>query len=216
MPIRYERDNASRRVLVTVEGGCQTDDVLAIVARRRADGTWTFGTLCDLRNMTERPTLVDLRQIASEAAARESDEGARGPVALLATEGAPYAMACMYAALQQSTLTIEVFRALDEAEHWLAGQLDARTMDDTKMREGDIVVTRVVGHYALGRLKADGLVQTPLEQVRRRSDALNRACQLAGIDHRVFILENSGSGAYSQFDCAETPVDSTGRGRSHE
>jgi|HubBroStandDraft_2_1064218.scaffolds.fasta_scaffold3234316_1 hypothetical protein len=83
-----------------------------------------------------------------------------------------------------------------------------------KMREGDIVVTRVGGHYAVGRLNADGLIQTPLEQRRRRTDALNRACQLAGTGHRVFILENSGSGAYRQFDCAETPADSTDRGRS--
>src|SRR5580700_3049053 len=113
MPIRYERDNARRRVRVTVEGACQADDVLAIVARRRGDGTWTYATLCDLRSMTERPTLVDLRQIAREAAARESDEGARGPVALLDTDGAPYTTACVYAALQRSKLTIEVFRALD-------------------------------------------------------------------------------------------------------
>jgi hypothetical protein len=89
-------------------------------------------------------------------------------------------------------------------------------MDDTKMREGDIVVTRVGGHYALGRLKMDGVVQTPLEQVRHRAAALTLACQLAGTDHRVFILENSGSGAYHQFNCAETPADSTDRGRSHE
>jgi hypothetical protein len=89
-------------------------------------------------------------------------------------------------------------------------------MDDTKMRQGDIVVTRVGEHHAVGRLKADGLIQTPLERVRRRSDALNRACQLAGTNHRVFILENSGSGAYSRFDCAETPVDAKDRGRSHE
>jgi hypothetical protein len=78
--------------------------------------------------MTERPTLVDLRQIAREAAARESDEGARGPVALLATDGAPYTTACVYAALQRSKLTIEVFRALDEAEHWLGNWTPERWM----------------------------------------------------------------------------------------
>jgi hypothetical protein len=124
MPIRYERENDRRRVLVTVDGALQTDDALAILARRRGDGTWTYGTLCDLRAMTDRPTIADLRQIAAEAATRESDEGARGPVALLAAEGAPYTMACLYAALQRSKLTIEVFRALDAAEQWLTGKLD--------------------------------------------------------------------------------------------
>jgi hypothetical protein len=82
-----------------------------------------------------------------------------------------------------------------------------------KAQEGDIVVTRVVDHYALGVVKADGLIQRPLEQVVHRTDALRRACLLAGTNHRVFILENSGSAAYRQVDCAETPADSTDRGR---
>jgi hypothetical protein len=124
VPVRYERENDRRRVRVTVEGALQTDDALAVLARRRGDGTWTYGTLCDLRAMTDRPTVADLRQIAAEAVARESDEGARGPVAILATDGAPYIMACLYAALQRSKLTIEVFRALDEAERWLTAKLD--------------------------------------------------------------------------------------------
>jgi hypothetical protein len=84
------------------------------------------------------------------------------------------------------------------------------------MREGDIVVTRVAHHYAIGRLKADGLIQTPLEQVHHRANALTRACHLAGAGHRVFILENAGSGTYKQFDCSKTPVDSTDRGRGAE
>ena len=71
------------------------------------------------------------------------------------------------------------------------------------MREGDIVVTRVGRHYALGRVKADGETQTPIDQQDHRTDALSRACVLAGAEHRVFILESSGSGASSQFDCAE-------------
>jgi hypothetical protein len=84
----------------------------------------------------------------------------------------------------------------------------------SRMLAGDIVVTRVAHHY--GRLKADGLIQTPLEQRMRRTDALIRACQLAGPGRRVFILENAGSGSYKQFDCAETPVRSTDRGRGAE
>jgi hypothetical protein len=74
-------------------------------------------------------------------------------------------------------------------------------MREPTMREGDIVVTRVGHHYSLGRLTADGETQTPLEQQAHRPDALSRACQLAGADRQVFILEKSGSGAYSQFDC---------------
>jgi hypothetical protein len=69
------------------------------------------------------------------------------------------------------------------------------------MREGDIVVTRVVRHYSLGRVTADGQTQTPIESLSGRAAALSRACLLAGADHRVFILDNPGVAAYRQFDC---------------
>jgi hypothetical protein len=47
----------------------------------------------------------------------------RGPVAIVATDSVIYDRACAYAALGRSTLTIEVFRALDEAERWLTTAL---------------------------------------------------------------------------------------------
>jgi hypothetical protein len=80
---------------------------------------------------------------------------------------------------------------------------------DPKMREGDIVVTRVGRHYSLGRVKADGQTQTPVESLSGRSAALSRACLLAGAGHRVFILEKTGSADYSQFDCPKKSADST-------
>jgi len=63
------------------------------------------------------------------------------------------------------------------------------------MLEGDIVVTRVGRHYSVGRLMADGQTQAPIESLNGRSEALARACLLAGADHRVFILEKPGSAA---------------------
>jgi hypothetical protein len=71
-----------------------------------------------------------------------------------------------------------------------------------EMREGDIVVTRVARHYSLGRVKADGQTQTPIESLKGRSAALRRACFLAGAGRRVFILENPLTHGYRQFDCA--------------
>jgi hypothetical protein len=119
MPIRAERDDARRRVLLTVEGAFQQGDVLANLAQRRTDDTWTYATLLDLRPMTERPSLADLRQISTEIATGESGAIPRGPFAILATDPAVYSLACAFAALRKSTLTIDVFRALDEAELWL-------------------------------------------------------------------------------------------------
>ena len=60
------------------------------------------------------------------------------------------------------------------------------------IREGDIVVTRVAHHYALGRVTGDSYTQTPIETQNARADAIKRACVLAGTDHHVFIDELAG------------------------
>src|SRR5579864_5103446 len=74
MPIRYELDDLRRRVAVTIEAAFQTDDVLAIMARQRAEHTWTYSMLYDLPGMTGKPTVADLRRLLSEAAELGQDE----------------------------------------------------------------------------------------------------------------------------------------------
>jgi hypothetical protein len=118
MPIRYELDDARRRLVVTVEGPFAVADFLAIMERQRDDGAWTYGMLSDLRGMTGEPA----RQFMSEA---ERTTQPRGPVAILATDPVIYGRACTYAALTRATLTIEVFRDLDKAEQWLTAQAKA-------------------------------------------------------------------------------------------
>jgi hypothetical protein len=123
MPIRYELDDLRRRVVVTVEGPFQTDDILAIMARQRAEHTWSYSMLYDLRGMTGEPTVADLRQLMSVAAELRQGEEPRGPVALVATDSTLYSRLCTYAALGRSNaLTIEVFRDRAEAEQWLTAQ----------------------------------------------------------------------------------------------
>ena len=123
MPIRYQRDDVRRRVMLTVEGPFAVADFLAVMERQRADNAGAYGMLADLRGMTGDPAIDDLRQFLSEAA-RTTEP--RGPVALLATDPVIYGRACTYAALTRSTLTVEVFRDLDKAEEWLTAQSNVR------------------------------------------------------------------------------------------
>jgi hypothetical protein len=123
MPIRYERDDARQRVVVTVHGPFAVADFLAVIERQRGDDAWAYGMLYDLRGMTGEPAVDDLRQFMSEA---DRTTQPRGPIAILATEPAIYGRACTYAALTRATLTIEVFRDLDNAERWLTAQAKAR------------------------------------------------------------------------------------------
>ena len=71
------------------------------------------------------------------------------------------------------------------------------------MVAGDIIVSRVAHHYALGRLNADLRTQTPMEAQDHRSDALRRACVLAGTDRRVFLYELAGPGDCVHINCSE-------------
>jgi hypothetical protein len=121
MPIRYECDDARRRVVVTVQGTIDPDDSLAVIERQRLNDAWGYGLLYDLRLMAGRLTLAELRPILGRTS--QSRSGARrGPIAILATAPLVYDVACSYAALGRSTLTIEVFRDADEAEQWLTAK----------------------------------------------------------------------------------------------
>ena len=62
-----------------------------------------------------------------------------------------------------------------------------------RMLDGDIVVTRVARHYALGRITADLRTQTPVDTQNARADALDMAYLLAGREHRVFLCELAGA-----------------------
>ena len=66
--------------------------------------------------MTGQPTAADLRQSMSLA---ERFDEPRGRVAVVTGDPAMYRLACTYAALGRSIMTMEVFRDLDEANRWL-------------------------------------------------------------------------------------------------
>jgi len=78
-----------------------------------------------------------------------------------------------------------------------------RPHGDRTMLEGDILVTAVGEHYALGRLKADRDTQEHLGWQLDRTKAVKQACALAGANHRVFLYESAGTADYLPFDCAE-------------
>ncbi len=118
-PVRYERDDARRRVVVTVQEEFQASAMISIIERQRADDAWTYGMLYDLRRMTGHPSLADLREMMEQAASRRLSEAPRGPVAILVTDPAIYSAACSYAALGRSRLTIQMFRDFDDADRWL-------------------------------------------------------------------------------------------------
>ena len=67
-----------------------------------------------------------------------------------------------------------------------------RAPGDRNILKGDIVVTAVGNHYAIGRLKANGKTQKFLGWQQNRAEALKQACALAGVNHRVFLYPKAG------------------------
>jgi hypothetical protein len=67
MPIRHERDDVRRRVVLTVQGTPEPDDALAVITRQYCDDAWSYALLSDLRSLTGLLTLRKLRPIFGRA-----------------------------------------------------------------------------------------------------------------------------------------------------
>jgi len=81
------------------------------------------------------------------------------------------------------------------------GNSSQRAQKDRNISQGDIVVTAVAGVYAIGRMTGEGGIQEPLGSEQDRTEALERACALAGAAHRVFLYPSIGTRVHLQFVC---------------
>jgi hypothetical protein len=69
-------------------------------------------------------------------------------------------------------------------------------------RAGDIVVTAVASHFAIGRIAIDG-THMHIVSENSRDTALKLACDMAGTAHRVFLRKSPGRSDIQPVDCEE-------------
>ena len=122
MPITYERDDARRRINVTLAGALTVDDLLAIVDRQAAEQTWHFSLCYDARRITKdaASTVEEVRRVLRHVVETSARYGARGPVAIVTDNPADYAMVRLYSSLgAEQRLSVEVFRDPSDAVRWL-------------------------------------------------------------------------------------------------
>jgi hypothetical protein len=127
MPISYETDHQSRRVTVVLTGIATVEDLLAIVNRQAAEGTWGYGLLYDARRVTreQNGAYGDMRLVLQQVSAHAATLGARGPVAIVTDNPADYSIVRTYSNLSgQAQRPVEVFRDPSDAERWLTGRDD--------------------------------------------------------------------------------------------
>jgi hypothetical protein len=70
-----------------------------------------------------------------------------------------------------------------------------------EFRAGDIIVTAVARHYAIGRVQADGVTQEYLASEPDRITALAHACRLAGTAHRVLLYRLTADTTFTPHNC---------------
>ena len=125
MPITYERDDARRRITVTTIGIVGLDDMMAVIDRQAAEGTWQYGVLYDSRRVASVASQTDVRAGLKHVESLSRAHGARGPVAFVTTMPAAYGMVRMYSTLAgQIQQAVEVFRDIGDAERWLTTLLE--------------------------------------------------------------------------------------------
>jgi hypothetical protein len=123
--IMYERDDARRRIVTTMSGEVGLDEVLGIIDRQEAEGTWTYGVLSDIRTLSWQPSREEVHRVVVHIDRTAVRCGRpRGPVAIVAAEPTLFRRARLYSALgAPSGLSSEVFFDYPTAETWLDERL---------------------------------------------------------------------------------------------
>jgi hypothetical protein len=122
MPITYERDDAQRRITVTLAGKVTVEDLLAIIDRQAAEQTWSCSLCYDARRVVKdaASTIDEVRRVLRHVVETSARHGARGPVAIITDIPADYAMVRLYSSLgAEQRMTVEVFRDPSDAIRWL-------------------------------------------------------------------------------------------------
>jgi hypothetical protein len=121
MPMRFERDDARRRIVVTAAGEFTFDAWRETVDRQVAEGVWDYPVLQDARELTEPgPRTSVIQRMADYVRELTQRHGRRGPVAILvARSDVMFGNGRMYSQLTESAIDVEVFDDYDAADLWL-------------------------------------------------------------------------------------------------
>ena len=126
MPFQFVRDDAKRRITLTVTDPLTVADRIAAVERQLADDAWGYGLLIDARRMASFiPALSEMQAAGSRLAELVATHGPRGPVAIVSRKPGVIGASTMHNSLGVNTPGVQVFWDMDDARTFLDRQ-DAR------------------------------------------------------------------------------------------
>ena len=133
MELEYTVDDGERIIHARVAGPFDREAFLDMLERMRAEGTWTYGALLDLRALTSLPSFDDLRQIAHAATRTDPERQRRGPLAILTGDASLFGMACTYAAMSTAR-DVDVFSDASHADLWLLMRAPTAAREGSMLR----------------------------------------------------------------------------------
>jgi hypothetical protein len=118
MPIQYERDDAERRIKLTITDPFTVAELIAAIERQLAEGAWRYGLLVDARAMLAARPPGDT-SLLSRVGELVAAHGPRGPIAVITREPGTIATTQRYIFFSEGMEPIEVFWDLADAQQWL-------------------------------------------------------------------------------------------------
>jgi L-2-hydroxyglutarate oxidase LhgO len=122
MPVTFEVDHATQRVMVTATGDVRVEDMAALVAQLAGQGVFGYGQRFDARGAAILLTAEETRRIVP-LIARLREEHGQARTAFIADSDVSFGMARMYATLSADTDSgFMVYRTIEEGDAWLGWQ----------------------------------------------------------------------------------------------
>jgi hypothetical protein len=127
--LTYERNEARRRITVTMVGPIRLEDLTAVIERQAAEDTWRYAMLYDGRAVTAPLSVDATRRLVTLVAQLTLAHGERGPVAIVCRSVEQFGMARMYSLLAEGRANLDsnVFYELAAAAAWISDRMEATT-----------------------------------------------------------------------------------------
>ena len=134
-PFDYVRDDARRRVRVTVHRTLRRHDLISIIDRQVSEGTWTYGMLYDFGLSLGPTTQADTDTLAAHVYCYLISHGPRGRVAVVARAPEMIGVVQLYAAYTaRADVEVGVFWDVHEAEQWLDASTGSSPMNGPRRK----------------------------------------------------------------------------------
>jgi hypothetical protein len=130
MPFHYQRDDARRRIALTLTDPLTLTELIATAEHQFTDGGWQDALLVDARATFIALQSMTMLLFASYLRGLVAAHGPRGPIAIVTQKSAAVS-AQMYHFFGGKTESFAVFWDLDAAQQWLDQRMDSAGLSAT-------------------------------------------------------------------------------------